>query len=121
MRESATSLFSEAPAQRFRGSVVKSYLERGWPFDLVLVNRSHVVLKRTFGADVVINRDAVRHVVVTPHRMPLLTRTTFELQREDVDDRLLFVPYRAGRFRRCLEDFGWPVVAGAPGNNNSDG
>lgn len=94
----------------FRGSIVGSKWDRGWPFDRLVIHGQRVTLSGVHGEVDEFARDDIVRIEVERVRIPLLWRTTFCFKRTDGDPSPMFIPYRASKLAVTLEGLGWPVV-----------
>lgn len=97
-------------ATRFRGSIVTSYVSRGWPFDSLSVTESTLTYKSLMTKSVV-KREAVRVIEFYEQRSPLVfgTFVVARLTTGAAHPRML-IPWRSKAVRRALEALGWPTV-----------
>lgn len=96
-------------AVRFRGSVVTSFVSRGWPFDSLTVSREALRLK-SLAQESVVRRDEAAIIEFHKQRFPLMVATYLVARFADgtVHERM-FTPYRSKAVRAALRAHGWPT------------
>jgi hypothetical protein len=104
-----------ADRQTFHGTLVPRAWIRGVFWDRVDVERDQITLRPWLRRQRVVNRDSIDSIGFEPLMLPLVWSTSVRFLRDEQDVvPLLFTPDFRRRFRRALEDCGWPVVDLAP-------
>lgn len=97
---------------RFRGSVVRSFVSRGWPLDSLVLSADAIRL-RSFGGETEVPREDVGALEFRRARLPLLLATFVVIRlNENGYHPQMFTSYRSQRLRRLAEELGWPVEDG---------
>jgi hypothetical protein len=94
---------------RFRGSVVTSFVSKGWPLDSLSVRSDHLEFKSLVDLTEV-RRDETRAIEFHRQRFPIMVRTFVVARLKDGSTHeRMFVPWRTRAIRRSLIRLGWPV------------
>lgn len=97
---------------RFRGSVARSFVSRGWPLDSLVLSANAIRL-RSFRGEVQVPRPDVLALEFRRARLPLLLATFVVIRLNDNGYHpQMFIAYRSQRLRRLAEELGWPVEDG---------
>lgn len=97
-------------AQRFRGAVVRHESARGAGVGTCEVTAAAIRLSSPIRGAFVLERPAVRAVVIDRQRGPFSWRTDVRFSAGSTPYPMRFVPWRPNRFRATLKDHGWPVA-----------
>jgi hypothetical protein len=101
--------------QTFHGMLVPRVWIRGFFWDRVDIDRTQITLRPWLRRRRVVERASIDAVGFEPVMLALMwaTNVRFLSAGHDVVP-LLFTPTSQQRFRRALDDLGWPVVDLAP-------
>jgi hypothetical protein len=84
-------------------------------WDRVDVSADRIVLRPWLRRQRVVDRASIDTIGFEPVMLPLMWKSNIRFLRDGRDVlALMFTPAFKGRFRRALEDLGWPVVDLAP-------
>lgn len=97
---------------RFRGSVVSSFLEHGWPGNVMEVDRESLTLRTTLLEPLIARREHVEAIEFRRMRLPLMWSTFIVVGLDDGYLSHMFVALRKSKVRRGLLALGWPVEDG---------
>lgn len=94
---------------RFRGSVVTSFVSRGWVFDSLTISRGSLRFK-SLAQETEVKRTDASTVEFHKQRFPLMVGTyvVVRITSGTTHDRM-FTPYRVQAVRQALEAHGWPT------------
>lgn len=97
---------------RFRGSAARSFLDRGWPLDSLVLS-ADVIRVRSFGRETEVSRHEVEALEFRRARLPLLLATfvVIRLTGNGYHPQM-FTAYRSQRLRRLAKELGWPIEDG---------
>ena len=93
------------PETAFRGSVVRSRLERGYPFHRVVVTRTEVRASFVLGDPVQVTRADLTRIEVARMFPGFNKVITFHTAR----GMLMFAPFRPKKLLATLREYGWPL------------
>lgn len=94
---------------RFFGSVVTTFVSRGWLFDSLTVSREALRF-RSIVQESVVRRDEATVVELHRQRFPLIIGTYVVARLADgTAHERMFVPYRTKAVRAALQTHGWPT------------
>lgn len=94
--------------QRFLGSVVTTFVTRGWPFGSLTVSSSGYRL-RSFSGTQDVSRDTVERVEFYKQRFPLLRTCIVARLVDGSTHQSMFIAWRTTAARRAFEALGWPT------------
>ena len=97
---------------RFRGSVVSSFVSRGWPLNALEVDRNGLTLRRHFLESVIARREDVQAVEFRRQRLPFMWSTFIVVRLSAGYLPQMFVAFRSRKVRRALVELGWKVEDG---------
>lgn len=97
---------------RFRGSVVSSFVSRGWPLNTLEVERDRLTFRRLLLASVVAHREDVQAVEFRRQRLPFMGSTFIVVRLSAGYLPHMFVAFRSRKVRRALLELGWRVEDG---------
>lgn len=89
----------------FRGSVVRSRLDRGWPFHRLVVTPDELRVRLFLDGPVRVARGEVARVELSRMFPGFNRMVTFHTAHSS----LMFVPFRAKRLLATLREYGWPL------------
>jgi hypothetical protein len=94
---------------KFLGSVVTSFVSRGWPFDSLTISQESLRFK-SFAQETEVKRADASTVEFHKQRFPLMmgTYVVVRLVGGTVQERM-FTPWQVRAVRQALETHGWPT------------
>jgi hypothetical protein len=97
---------------RFRGSIVSSFVSRGWPGNALDVERDRLTLRPLLLEPIVVHRGDAQAVEFRRQRLPFMSSTFIVVRLQHGYLPQMFVALRSGRVRRALGKLGWDVEDG---------
>jgi hypothetical protein len=113
--EAADDVTMSSDRQTFHGMLVPRVWIRGFFWDRVDIDRDQITLRPWLRRRRVVERSSLDAVGFEPVMLPLMWATNVRFLRTGHDVvPLLFTPTFQQRFRKALDDLGWPIVDLAP-------